>query len=198
MRKHSKTMAKIKLYLDTRAADGIKKAAPLKLAITHNSRTSYVSLNIALFTRQFDEKKNRVNGHPQAEATCKRNLPVYVLRRIFNADGLEPWMEKHRDLFKLTFMLIGINFADLCSLTEVKEGRVNYTRAKTHKPYSIKVEPEAMELINAYRGKKQLLNYLDNCNSYPLRVLQNCAPDDCLTHKKYVVKHVVKASTFTS
>ena len=102
----------------------------------------------------------------QYEETKKRNLDVEVLRSIFNLDNLEPWAIKYRDLFKLTFMLIGINFVDLCGLTDIRNGRIEYIRAKTHKKYSIKVEPEIAELIENYRGKKLLLNYMDTYQSY--------------------------------
>lgn len=98
--------------------------------------------------------------------TRKRNMPVEILRRIFFAEGLKPWQAKYRDLFKLSFMLIGINVKDLCYLSEIDRGRVSYIRAKTGKNYSIKVEPEAMEIFEAYKGEKHLLPYLDHCNNY--------------------------------
>lgn len=100
------------------------------------------------------------------EATRKRNFDVETLRTIFNATNLEPWQEKYRDLFKLTFMLIGINFVDLCGLQEVRGGRVDYIRAKTKKQYSIKIEPEIADIIAKYRGTTHLLNYLDTNKNY--------------------------------
>lgn len=45
-------------------------------------------------------------------------------------------------------------------------GRIQYHRAKTNRLYDIKVEPEALELINKYRGKKYLLNPLDKYKDY--------------------------------
>ncbi len=98
--------------------------------------------------------------------TRKRNLKIDALRRVFQADHLEPWMEKYRDFFMLSFMLCGINVVDMCNLKEVKDGRVEYIRAKTHKTYSIKVESEALAIIDRYRGDKHLLNYLDTYNNY--------------------------------
>lgn len=99
------------------------------------------------------------------EPTRKRSMKVEVLRKIFDAD-LDPWQERYRDMFKLSFFLIGINVVDLCGLSEIVDGRVEYNRAKTHKPYSIKVEPEAMEIIECYKGKRQLLNYVDTVKEY--------------------------------
>ncbi|MCO5948092.1 phage integrase SAM-like domain-containing protein [Mucilaginibacter flavidus] len=72
-------------------------------------------------------------------------------------------MELGRDLFMLSFYLIGMNTADMFNVTEVKNGRIDYMRAKTtgrrkDKAFiSIKIEPEAQELIDKYRdltGKK--------------------------------------------
>lgn len=97
--------------------------------------------------------------------TRKRNLPIDDLRKVFSSE-LEPWQEKYRDFFKLSFLLIGINVVDLCGLTEVVDGRIEYSRAKTHKPYSVKVEPEAMEIMERYRGTRFLLNFADNYANY--------------------------------
>lgn len=102
----------------------------------------------------------------KTQKTKKRNLKVEVLRNLFTTTELEPWMVKYRDFFVLSFMLCGINVGDLCNLTEIRDGRIEYTRAKTHKTYSIKLEPEALEIINRYKGKTHLLNYLDTCKSY--------------------------------
>ena len=74
------------------------------------------------------------------------------LRELFSLE-LEPWQQKYLDVFKLIFFLCGINIGDLCKLTELRYGRVEYVRAKTHRPYSIKVEPEALEIINRYRAR---------------------------------------------
>lgn len=108
------------------------------------------------------------------EPTRKRNLSVEAIRKIFNAEGLEPWQVKYRDFFKLTFMLIGINVIDLCNLQTYENGRVEYIRAKTHKPYSIKVEPEANEIIQKYLGEKHLLNYLDTYKNYRSFYMNMC------------------------
>lgn len=99
------------------------------------------------------------------EETRKRNFDVETLRAIFNAE-VEPWQEKYRDLFKLMFMLMGINFVDLCNLKEIQGNRVQYVRAKTKKIYDIKIEPEAAELIEKYRGNITLLNYMDSYKNY--------------------------------
>lgn len=76
------------------------------------------------------------------------------------------------DIFKITFALIGINLADLCQLQGISQGRVNYTRAKTGRLYSIKVEPVAKALINAHRGEKYLLDILAHYKSIHVATTQ--------------------------
>lgn len=100
------------------------------------------------------------------EETEKRALTVEELRWIFNCET-QPYAEIYRDMFKLSFMLIGINPVDLYRLTGISSsGRIDYRRAKTHKLYSIKVEPEAMEIIEKYKGTDGLLCITDRWQSH--------------------------------
>ena len=97
----------------------------------------------------------------RAEETPKRNLPVEELRRLLNYD-IEPYAEFYRDMFALMFMLIGINTIDLYNAKCLTlDGRLEYRRAKTKKLYSIKVEPEALRIIEKYRGESNLLCIAD-------------------------------------
>lgn len=97
----------------------------------------------------------------KTEKTAKRSMPVEELQQLFNYPT-EPHTVYYRDMFKLIFMLIGINTVDLYGLKEIsKDGRIEYKRAKTSRLYSVKVEPEAMEIIEKYRGASALLNIAD-------------------------------------
>ena len=100
-------------------------------------------------------------------ATRKRNLVPLQLLNIFDYK-CEPWQQKYVDCFKLSFLLIGINVGDLLELKpdSVVNGRVEFIRKKTHRFYSIKLEPEAKEIINKYRGKRLLLNFAEDCRTY--------------------------------
>jgi len=62
-------------------------------------------------------------------------------------------------MFFLMFYLIGINAADLFTLRHdaVVGDRLEYVRAKTHKRYSVRIEPEASALLERYRGKSRLV-----------------------------------------
>lgn len=99
------------------------------------------------------------------EETAKRSLTPeqVVLLRDYQC---EEYQQRYRDMFMLMLYLIGINAVDLFNLRQLTNGRVEYNRAKTRKLYSIKVEPEAMEIIERYRGRNWLLNILDDYGNY--------------------------------
>lgn len=101
------------------------------------------------------------------EKTRKRSLPIEDLVKLRNYP-VEEHQEQYRDMFMLIFYLIGINTIDLFNLKEsdIINGRVDYRRRKTGKLYSVKIEPEATELIEKYRGKEYLLKYLDCYSNY--------------------------------
>lgn len=102
----------------------------------------------------------------KTEVTRKRNFDIKIIRRIFRHTCEEEWQQKYLDFFKLSFMLIGINVVDLCRLESISDNRIEYTRAKTHRPYSIKVESEALAIIHKYAGKNRLLNFSENYANY--------------------------------
>lgn len=95
-------------------------------------------------------------------ATRKRNMDVDALRRVLFAQDLEPWMEKYRDFFALSFMLRGLNTVDLCSLPKPVNGRVDWIRTKTGQPMSLKIEPEMQYLIDKYAGEKLMLSFAEH------------------------------------
>ena len=98
------------------------------------------------------------------EQTKKRCLSLEQLRAIrdFKLAGKKAM---YRDCFMLSFYLIGINISDLSFLpkTALKNGRIIYKRNKTGKLYDIKVEPEAMEIIERHKSRKKdrLLSFLE-------------------------------------
>lgn len=103
----------------------------------------------------------------KVEETRMRDLPIEKMRQLLDLplQGLYP---EYRDLFMLTFYLIGINTVDLadCTLDSIVNGRLEYRRHKTNKLYSIKIEPEAMAIINRYKGKKHLIRCFDRYKDY--------------------------------
>lgn len=146
-------------------------------SIMRNTRNIHFRNIRAVFNDAIDN--DITNAYPfrkfkiKPEPTRKRSFTVETLRKIFNAE-VDDYLQRYIDLFKLTFFLIGINAVDLCRLTEISEGRVNYIRAKTGKPYSIKVEPEAMEIINRLKGENYLLYMLEKHSTYRTFYMQWC------------------------
>lgn len=96
------------------------------------------------------------------EKTAKRDITPIQLAEIADMELL-PYQERYRDIFLLSIYLMGINMVDLLHLTadNLVGDRLYYKRSKTKRLYDIKVEKEAIDIINRYRGKKYLLNFLD-------------------------------------
>lgn len=99
------------------------------------------------------------------EKTVKRSLTIDQLRTLRDYP-CQNHQVKYRDLFMLIFYLEGINVVDLLNLKHINVDRVEFRRAKTGRLYSIKVEPEAMDIIERYRGKDYLLDVLDNYGNH--------------------------------
>lgn len=90
------------------------------------------------------------------QRTMKRNISAEEMVKIINYTSPIKSMLWARDMFLLSFYLIGINMKDLFHLRaidyDIANGRIEYTRAKGKQYYSIKVYPEAMEIIMRYPG----------------------------------------------
>lgn len=102
------------------------------------------------------------------EETRKRSLTVEQLRMLRDYP-CDDYQKKYRDMFLLMFYLLGINAADLflAKKTDVVNGRLEYKRAKTGKLYSVKIEPEAQDLLEKYKGKGEyLVNVMDSYKNY--------------------------------
>lgn len=102
-----------------------------------------------------------------SEETAMRVLPVEKMRQLL-ALPLSAYDTEYRDIFMLSFYLVGINMVDLSALTKenIVEDRIEYRRAKTGKFYSIKIEPEAQAILDKYKGKKHLLAPFDKYDNY--------------------------------
>lgn len=110
---------------------------------------------------------------PKPRPTRKRALTVAQLRSIASASRPESAMNVRfnlsRDAFMLSFMLIGMNAADLydAPASAFDGERITYKRKKTRTrrddeaEISIKVEPEVAALVEKYRDPKneRLFNF---------------------------------------
>lgn len=100
---------------------------------------------------------------PKQSATKYRNLEAAMIRAIRDCEDVAVGKYSRvaravlgRDLFMLSFYLIGMNAVDLFNATEYKNGRINYSRAKTKSRrqdkafISVKVPKVAMPLVEKY------------------------------------------------
>jgi site-specific recombinase XerD len=100
------------------------------------------------------------------EETAKRSLTLEQLSMLIQYP-CEQHLIIYRDIFLLSFYLLGINIGDLCSLrAETADGRIEFNRKKTHRLYSIKVEAQAQAIIDKYRGRDYLLCIGDAYKDY--------------------------------
>lgn len=139
---------------------------------SRNARNIHLRNVRAVFNYAIDE--GYTSAYPfrrfkiRDEETRKRFLPAGRLRELRDYP-YEAHQAKYRDMFMLMLYLAGINPADLFQARkrDVRGGRLEYRRAKTGKLYSVKIEPEAQELISRHAGKGEwLLDVMDRYGDY--------------------------------
>lgn len=155
--------------------------------VKQNSRNVYYRNIRAVFNDAIDEELTTTYPFRKFKlkkiTTRKRSLTIDELRTLRDYP-CEEWQEKFRDTFMLMFYLCGINGADLypAKRKQVRNGRLEYERAKTYKQYSIKIEPEAQAIIDKYKGTEYLLRFCEGGKDYKYylqrmsRVLKTIGP----------------------
>ena len=127
-----------------------------------NIRTIFnFALNHQLTTAPYPFRQYRIKSAPSTPTA----LTLEQMRQLWHYTPPNEVQGYALDIFKLIFALIGINMADLCQLQGISQGRINYTRQKTNRVYSIKVENAAKRLIEAHRGEKSLVDVLQHYKS---------------------------------
>lgn len=144
-----------------------------KNAPSRNARNIHFKHIRAAFNRAIDHE--RVACYPfrrfklRHEATAKRSLSLAQVRKIIHAE-LPARLSGYRDMWVLMLCLRGINIVDLYGLDGIDgNGYIRYVRAKTGRVYNVKLEPEALGIINRHRGRKRFLDFMDthsSCVSY--------------------------------
>lgn len=111
---------------------------------------------------------------PKQQLTRKRAISTDSLRKLANVPYTKikqlgtNRFNLAKDVFLLSFALLGMNAVDLYNCTKYKDGRLTYNRTKTknrradHAEISIKIEPEYQALFDKYRddsGERVFLFY---------------------------------------
>lgn len=125
----------------------------------------------------------------KSEPTRKRSVSADLLRRLLNYP-VTPSQALYRDYFFLMFYLIGINSKDLllAKKTDVANGRLEYIREKTNKKYSVRLEPEAIELIERHAGDTYLVDAMEHCKLY--RSFAHMMNDSLKTIGKTIIEEI--------
>lgn len=145
-----------------------KFMAHMKGCIRPNSIVTYLSKHKKAWNKLMKEGKVTkdifAGVTAKHEATRKRDLTLEQLRVLWNAETLTPFEELALDAFKLSFLLRAINLTDLMSArdSDIYNGRLYYKRHKTSKDYSVKLEPEALSLIDKHKGGGYIFNTVYN------------------------------------
>lgn len=148
----------------------------VKEQLKWNTVSTYMRMLRAVYFRAVDE--GLIQGraclfrcvHTGGRSTVKRALDEKVLRAIGSTPVRSLAMEEARRTFLLLFMLRGIPFVDLAFLRpcDLCGDTLTYRRRKTGTPISVRVEPEAMALLNSLRSTspspKYLLSILDGAD----------------------------------
>ncbi len=145
--------------------------------LSKNSRSIHLRNIRAVINNAIDKEIIGYELYPfrrfkiEHEKTAKRNLSISQLILLFEYKG-DPHLLWSRDVAKLMFYLIGINVRDLYDLSYIKNNYVNYRRAKTSTLYTIKIQPEAKELLSLFKGNDKPLCFSENMNykSFGIRI----------------------------
>ena len=119
------------------------------------------ALNKQLTTAPYPFRQYKIKSQPSQPTP----LTLEQLRLLWSYHPHHEAQAYCLDIWRLVFALIGINMADLCNLKSISQGRINYTRQKTSRLYSVKVENVARLLIQAHRGKNYLVDILEHYKS---------------------------------
>lgn len=156
---------------------------------TYYSRL-YTLFNMARKEYNDEDGVNNIPRNPFAKidikknkATRKRALPIEKIREIVtlpNRTFEKSGVNFSRDLFVISFLLIGMNAADLYEAKRIENGRLIYERKKTRTrradraEISVKIEPEAMRYLEHYKdesGERVFNFYKRFCTC---RNMENC------------------------
>jgi integrase len=122
----------------------------------------------ALFNAAINEEVIPLSCYPfrrfriKTQAKIKQNLSAEEIRRLIDFVPLKSRMTLAKDLWLLSFYLIGVNPKDLFFCGKPIEGRIKFLRSKTGRPYDIKVYPEAEAIIDKYAGQSHLLRFVED------------------------------------
>lgn len=178
-----------------------------------NSISLYLRTIRALFNKAIKDGTLEAKSYPfssfkiKTEKTISRALTKPEMAKIASlklAASTPSWHQ--RNLFLLSYCFIGINLADLLTLTRenIVDGRLVFRRKKTHKVYSIRIQAKAREILGYYLSslpesnkefllpfvkqknspialKKDIQQAIKNCNHHLQEIAKQCKIEKSVT-----------------
>lgn len=140
-------------------------ASMIAEGIKINSISQYLRSIRALFNKAIKDGTIEAKSYPFSSFSIKNEKTICrVLARSEMAHisslslpiNTQIWHQ--RNLFLLSFCFIGINFADLLTLTRenLVDGRIIFRRKKTHKVYSVQIPEKAKPILEYYLPKDSI------------------------------------------
>lgn len=184
----------------------------LEKKIKLNSISVYLRTLRAIYNYAIRDKAAQQSLYPfkdlriKSEMTSKRAISKEDITKIRNLDlekGGE--LDKARDYFLFSFNMRGMSFIDLSFLKnrDISDGRLQYARKKTNQKFSIKITPEAENIIKKH-------SYSDDPNSFIFKIIDRKGQEYLdyknalrLTNKKLkligeMAKCSIRVSTYVS
>jgi len=154
-----------------------------------------------IYNRAIDSEKADLSMYPfrrfkiKQAPTPDKDMDLEDLRKLRDAELKLKAQKRARDLFMLSFYMCGINFKDLlyAQKSDIRKGRLNQPRIKTKQPLSVKIMPEAQEIINRYAGGKYLLKFIEVKKKTTNRSRKSILHTDILSQVNIKLKDIAKA-----
>lgn len=132
-----------------------------------NSIVLYITLIKSVLNYAYEEgyidRQDYKRVKVKQQETRKRYLTAQQLRELWFHKSDSDRINTLLDLFKASFLLIGINFADIYDLEPPQNGMVEYYRAKTGRLYHIAVQPELQPIIDKYGTATKCFDFIPQC-----------------------------------
>lgn len=169
-------VARFKNFGESRTAERTREiyATTLKKILEYDKEAS--SLSFEQITKEW---LTGFDAYLQKKGLVKnsRNIHLRNIRAVFN-DAIDNEITNHYPLRKFNISpeetakrSLSINeirklFSCSCTDENVDNGRLVYKRHKTGRMYNIKIEDEALAIINKYKGKKLLVSFTEKMTTY--------------------------------
>lgn len=144
--------------------------------LTEHYKQNTIASTLHCFAGVWNEavRQGKCSGNPfegldmRVVPTRGRDLSLEQIRKLWRIAPRDEREALALDFFKLSFLLRAINPIDLAKVrtADISNGRLYYNRTKTGKAISVKIEPEAWEIISRRGDGEHLFSVGVSYKSY--------------------------------